>query len=279
MDWDNIAPFEAASFDDYTAPDKTGLRILVTIKHAAQLGDEYEFTADGLDIAGEYLEHDLNEWDDAALEQALLLVEALGGGEVVAVSVGPEEADKSLRKALAKGADRAIRIWDERLRLADPVTIARAVAGVAAKEQPDLVLTGTQSSDHAHGSTGTALARILGLPHGAVIAAVEWDGKAAMKITRELEGGTRHVFEMPAPAVLAIQTGTNVPRYATMRMIKQAKKKPLEVLDGAVLIDGGAGYKVRRMYTPVQEKAEMLEGSADEVAARIADLIRDRKGN
>ncbi|MCP5087639.1 MAG: 4Fe-4S dicluster domain-containing protein [Rhodobacteraceae bacterium] len=278
MDWDNLAPVQPGDMGSYTAPEKIGLRILVTVKHAAKLGDEYEFTADGLDIAGEYLEHDLNEWDDAALEQALLLIESIGGGEVVAVAVGPEEAEKSLRKVLAKGADRAVRIWDERLQNADPVTIARAIAGVAEAEQADLVLSGTQSSDQAHGSTGTALARILGLPHGSVIASVEWDGQGDMTVIRELEGGTRHVLTMPAPAVLAIQTGTNTPRYATMRMIKQAKKKPLEVLDGAALIDGGGGYRVRRMYTPEQEKAQMLEGTAEEVAEQIAALIRDKKG-
>ncbi|MFV2092490.1 MAG: heterodisulfide reductase-related iron-sulfur binding cluster, partial [Hyphomicrobiales bacterium] len=169
MDWDHLAPVAPADLGGYTAPEKTGLRILVTVKHVASLGDEYEFTADGLDIADDYLEHDLNEWDDAALEQALLLVEALGGGEVVAVTVGPQAAEKSLRKVLAKGADRGVRIWHDRLANADPVTIARAIAGVAVAEAPNLVLCGTQSSDQAHGSTGTVLARILGLPHGAVV--------------------------------------------------------------------------------------------------------------
>ncbi|WP_371225827.1 heterodisulfide reductase-related iron-sulfur binding cluster [Roseovarius sp. 2305UL8-3] len=278
MDWDNPAPVAPADLGGYTAPAKEGLRVLVTVKHAAKLGDEYEFTADGCDIVGDYLEHDLNEWDDAALEQALLLVEAIGGGEVIAVSIGPEESEKSLRKVLAKGADRAVRVWDDRLANADPVTIARAIAGIAVAEQPDLILSGTQSSDHAHGSTGTALARILGMPHGSVIASVEWDGAGDMTVVRELEGGTRHVLTMPAPAVLAIQTGTNTPRYATMRMIKQAKKKPLEVVDGSALIDGGGGYRVRKMYTPVQEKAQMLEGTAEEVAEQIATLIREKKG-
>lgn len=278
MGWDAPAPVAPPELAGYTAPEKTGLRLLVTVKHTAKLGDEYQFTADGRDVVGDYLDHDLNEWDDAALEQALLLAEAIGGAEVVAVTIGPEEAEKSLRKVLAKGADRAVRVWDDRLAGADPVTIARALAGIARIEAPDLILCGTQSSDHAHGSTGTALARILGLPHGSVIASVEWDGTGDMTVTRELEGGTRHVLMMPAPAVLAIQTGTNVPRYATMRMIKQAKKKPLEVIDGAPVVDGGGGYRVRRMYTPVQEKAKMLEGTADEVAQQIVAIIREKKG-
>jgi electron transfer flavoprotein alpha/beta subunit len=137
---------------------------------------------------------------------------------------------------------------------------------------------GVQSSDHAHGATGTALARILGLPHAAVVVGLEWDGAERLRVTRELEGGVRHSFALAAPAVLTIQTGANVPRYATMRMIKQAKKKPLVVLDGAPLLDDGGGYLVRRAYTPVQSKAEMLEGSADEIAAFIAKIIREQRG-
>ncbi|NIR59810.1 MAG: electron transfer flavoprotein subunit beta/FixA family protein [Gammaproteobacteria bacterium] len=255
------------------------MRILVAVKHVAVLGDEYEFTEDARDIRPEYLEYALNEWDDAALEEALLSVERLGGGEVVAVTVGPEDAESTLRKVLAKGADRAVRVWDERLLGADPVTVARALAGVAVQETPELIVAGAQSADHAHGATGTALARILDLPHAAVAVEVDWDGKANLKLVRELEGGMRHSFELPSPAVVTVQTGLNTPRYATMRMIKQAKKKPLVVLDGAPVLDGGASYAVRRMYTPQRSKAEMLEGNAQEVAAAIAEIIREKRGD
>ncbi len=278
MDWDNLTPVQPAGFSDYQAPPKEGPRILVAVKHAAVLGDEHGFTPDGRDVLPDYLEYTLNEWDDAALEEALLTIEKIGSGEVVAVAIGPEDADVSLRKVLAKGADRAVRIWDETLACADPVTIARAIAGIAKAEQPDLIFTGVQSSDHAHGSTGTALARILGLPHSAVIIGVEWDGTQKLSLVRELEGGTRHMFELPSPAVLAIQTGINEPRYATMRMIKQAKKKPLEVVDGATVVDGTGGYIVRKMYVPEQTKAEMFDGNPEEVASRIAEIIRDKMG-
>ncbi len=278
MDWNALAPVMPPQLESYGVPTKEGVRILVATKHVAVLGDEYVFTDDGRDILPEYLEYALNEWDDAALEEALLVVEKLGSGEVVAVCIGPEEAEATLRKALAKGADRAVRVWHDGLVGADPVTVARAIAGVADQEQPDMILAGVQSSDHAHGATGTVLARILGLPHAAVVVGMEWDGAGKIKVTRELEGGVRHAFEMPSPAVLTIQTGLNTPRYATMRMIKQAKKKPLAVLDGASLLDGGGGYVVRRMYTPEQSKAEMLQGSADEIAAAIADIIREQRG-
>ncbi len=279
MSWDNLAPVAPADLASYERPAKEGLRILVAVKHAAVLGDEYVFTEDGRDVQPDCLEYVLNEWDDAAMEEALQTVEKLGGGEVVAVAVGPENAEVSLRKVLAKGADRAIRVWDDGLIGADPVTIARALAGVAIQEEPDLIFAGVQSSDHAHGSTGIALARILGLPHAAVVVEMGWDGGSALKVTREMEGGVRHSFEIPAPAVLTAQTGINTPRYATMRMIKQAKKKPLVVLDGAAVLDGSGGYTVRRMYKPEQTKAQMLDGSAEEIAATIAGIIREKRGD
>lgn len=278
MQWEAPQPVVPASFDTYAPPARDGLRILVAVKHAALLGDEYEFTATGRDIGAEYLEHALNEWDDAALEEALVLADKLGGGEVVAVTVGPRGAGATLAKVLAKGAARAVRIWSDDLTGADPITIARAIAGVAVKENADLILCGVQSGDFAHGATGTALARILGLPLGVGVIELDWNGTDALVVTRELEGGVRHVFKMPSPAVLTIQTGGSPPRYATMRMIKQAKKKPLEVLDGSGVVDGSGGYVIRRMYTPEQQKAQMLEGSAAEIAAAIADIIRDSQG-
>lgn len=278
MDWQNLAPVEAAVFEAYDIPPKEGPRILVAIKHAAVLGDEFSLTDDGCDVRSEYLEFVLNEWDDAALEEALQLTEAIGSGEVVAVAIGSEDAETSLRKALAKGAHRAVRVWSEDLWSADPVTIARGLAGVARLENPDLILTGVQSADHAHGATGTALARILGLPHAAVVVGCEWDGESKLTLTRELEGGTLHTFQMNFPALLTIQTGINKPRYATMRMIKQAKRKPLIVLDGAAVQNGSGGYHVRRMYTPETTKAEMLPTNPKDVAEFIARMIREKAG-
>jgi len=278
VSWDAISPVTPASFAGYQAPAKNGPRILVTIKHVAKLGDEYGFTPDGRDVRREFMEFSLNEWDDAALEEALRTIEKLGSGEVVAVTVGDADADASLFKVLAKGANRAVRIWDDSLANADPITIARALAGVAAAEAPDLIFSGVQSGDQAHGATGTALARILGLPHAAVVVGFDWDGKDAMHLVRELEGGLRHSFDLQAPAVVAIQTGINTPRFATMKMVKQAKQKPLVVVDGKDVQDGSGGYQVRRMYVPEQTKAEMLTGTPSEIAKFIANLIREKKG-
>ena len=93
-----------------------------------------------------------------------------------------------------------------------------------------------------------------------------------------LEGGLRHSFELATPAVVAIQTGISVPRFATMKMIKQARDKPLVVVDGAGVVDGSGGYAVRRMYVPEQTKAQMLTGTPQELAKLIADIIRAKKG-
>ena len=278
MDWDNPAPLAAAVLDGWDIPPRDGPRIMVAIKHVAKLGDDLQFTDDQRDVSPRFLDFSLNEWDECALEEAIITVERTGKGEVVAVTVGPEDADASLLKALAKGANRAIRIWHDDLTGADPLIIARALAGVATREEPDLILTGTQSSDHGFGATGTALARILGLPHAAVVIGMEWDGAGALKVTREVEGGTRHTFAMTGPAVVAVQTGINVPRYATMRMVKQAKQKPLAVVGGSGVQDGSGGFMVRRMYKPQFDKAQMLSGGAADIAKFIMSVIREKIG-
>ena len=272
-------PVTVAELPEYDIPPKHGPRILVAVKHVGELGDDFAIAEDGLSIADEHFEYALNEWDDAALEQALLLSEQIGG-EVVAVTIGPEAAEATLRKVLAKGAQRAVRVWDDSLAGADPITVARALAGVARREEADLILTGVQSSDLAQGATGTALARVLGLPHAAVVLDAQWDGGATLTATRELEGGMRHRFELPAPALLTIQTGGHTPRYATMRMIKQAKQKTIAVLDGGAVGLDQAGATLRRLSTPVKTgQAEMLPGSAAEVAKAIADIVRKKRGD
>ena len=273
-------PVSAASLPPYDVPAKEGPRVLVAVKRVGELNPDFAIDESANTIDDEHFEHELNEWDEAALEEALLLTERLDTGEVVAVTIGPEDAEDTLRRALAKGAHRGVRVWDESLRDADPVTIARVLAGVAAQESPDIVLTGAQSADLGHGATGSALARILGLPHAAVVLGVEWDGGEAMTVTRELEGGMRQQFALPAPALLTVQTGGSTPRYATMRMIKQAKKKPIAVVDGAGVGLDQAGAVVRRLYEPPKSgRAAMIEGDAAAVAKAIADIIREKRGD
>ena len=187
------------------------------------------------------------------------------------MTVGDEEAEGALRRCLAMGADRAIRVDAEPR---DPVSTARALAEVVAAESPDLVLTGVQSADSVQGSTGAALAELIGLPRVAVVTRLDWSGSGPATVDRELEGGLVDVVEVDTPALLTIQTGINQPRYANLRAIKQAEQHEIRVVDAD---PGESAYRVRRMFTPPRGAgAELIDGNAAQVAQRIAELLQER---
>jgi electron transfer flavoprotein beta subunit len=247
------------------------VKVVVCVKQIAALGDEVEFAEDERDVDPDYLDYALNEWDTYATEEALRLTES-AGGEVVVVSVGPEDAEDAMRRCLAMGADRGIRVEAEEW--LEPIQVARALAEVVRAESPDLVFTGVQSADAVQAATGAALAELLDLPRVAVVTKIELaDGKAT--VNRELEGGLVDVVEVDTPALLTIQTGINEPRYATLRAIKQAEEKEIDVRRAGDL--GEPAYSVRRMFVPPKgEGAEMLNGSPADVAQRIKEIVGER---
>lgn len=248
------------------------MRTLVCIKQVKNLGDEVEFTADGTDVDPDYLDAALNEWDSYATEEAIRLREA-SGGEVVVVTCGPKESEAALRRCLAMGADRAVRV--EGVEGHDPIRVAHALAAVVRDESPDLVLCGVQSSDSVQAATGTALAELVGLPRVAVVTRLE-PGAGTARVHRELEGGIVDVVDVDLPAVLTIQTGINEPRYANLRAIKQAEQVEVAVRAAG---DAPSASRVRRMFTPPRgEGAEMLGGDPAEVARRIAEIVKERVG-
>ena len=260
------------------------MKLLVAVKQVAALDEDFEIRADGRDVEADFLIRDVNEWDDYSLEEALKIKEAAASPvEVVVVSVGPEDADEALRKCLAKGADRAIRVWDEAIEGSDAIAIARIIAAVARKESPQMLFAGVQSSDHAFASTGVATAAFLDWPHAAVVANLTYTpGADTAVFRRELEGGVLHEMQIECPAVLTIQLGINTPRYASLRSIKQAAAKPIEVLSlrdlgiaAADVGESGSLSRVRRMYIPDKGRAEMIEGGVEEQAARLAAIIKD----
>jgi len=259
------------------------VKIVVPVKQVAALDDEFELL-DGGGVDPDFIEWELNEWDTFSLEAALQIGEAVGETEVVAVSVGDEEADEGLLSCLAKGADRAVRVWDDALQGADALAVARTLAAAVQRESADLVLCGVQSSDAVNGATGVALAAHLGLPHVAVVKRIDYDAAAGTAtVERELEGGLVEVLRVNAPVLLTVQTGINEPRYATLRAIKQARDKQLDVVAlGDVGLDedtvaAAAGSRVRRLsHHEKGDGAEMLDGSPAELAARIADIVKER---
>jgi electron transfer flavoprotein beta subunit len=247
------------------------MKVVVCVKQVAVLGDEVEFTPDERDVDPDYIDHALNEWDAAATEEALQMRERLGEGEVVAVSAGEGEAEPALRRCLAMGADRAVRVAG---RFEDPFTVARALAEAVRAEEAQLVLCGVQSSDSVQAATGTALAELLGLARVAVVTKVELaDGRAT--VDRELEGGLVDIVDVDLPALLTIQTGINQPRYANLRAIKQAEQQEIALVEP----DGGGepAYRVRRMFSPPRGAgAEILSGGPAEIAQRIATIVQER---
>ena len=260
------------------------MKLMVAVKQVAALDEDFEIRADGRDVEPDFLVRDLNEWDDYSLEEAVKIKEAATTPvEVIAVCVGPDDADEALRKCLAKGADRAIRVWDEALEGSDPIAIARVLAAVARRERPAMLFAGVQSSDHAFAATGIATAALLEWPHAAVVANLTYTPEAATAVfRRELEGGVLHEMQIECPAVLTIQLGINAPRYASLRSIKQAAAKPIETLsladldlDPAQVGERGSLSRVRRMYIPDKGRAEMIEGSVEEKAARLAQIIKE----
>ncbi|WP_135827467.1 electron transfer flavoprotein subunit beta/FixA family protein [Halorussus halobius] len=259
------------------------MKVLVTVKEVAEVADDFEI--EGTEVGERYLEYDLNEWDDYAVEEAVQLKEDGPAEEVVAVSVGPERSEETIRMALAKGADRAVRVWDDALEdvdLLDVETKTDLLAAVVEEEDPDLVLTGVQSGDDNFGATGVSLADELGFQWGAVVNALDYDhDEGVAHVHRELEGGVEELTDVPLPAVLTIQTGINEPRYASLRGIRQAQSKEIAPKSLADLgLDADAvesDLELTSMYEPESESdAEIFEGDAGETAGKLAELLREK---
>jgi len=258
------------------------MKVLVTVTDVAVVDDEFEI--DGLDVDDRYLTYELNEWDDYAVEEAVQIAEDGTDVEVVTVTVGPERAEETIRKALAKGADRAVRVWDDAIaerELLDAETKASLLAAVAREEEPDLVLSGVQSGDDSFAATGVTLAEKLGVEWAAVVNRLGLDAAAGVaSVHRELEGGVEELTDVELPAVLTIQTGINEPRYASLRGIRQAQNKPLDVQTLADLgLDESALETPLRWtatYEPETEgEATVFEGGVDETTGELAAVLRD----
>lgn len=250
------------------------MKIVVALKQVPARDSVLRTGPSGRWIQEDDLSFEVNEPDAYALEAGLQLKEK-HGGEVIVVSAGPARAAQSIREALAKGADRAIHIEEERLECWDTLGIASLIAKAVQSEKPDLILTGLQSDDLGFGQTGVVLAELLGLPHATIIMEVErLDG--AIRVKRELEGGWFQHVEMPLPALLTIQSGISKLRYATLMGIKRAKTKEIRrVTAGDLGVAPAQATEIRRVYLPQKTKqTEMLDGSAKDAAAQLVERLK-----
>lgn len=256
------------------------MNIAVCIKQVPDTEARLRVAADGRWIDEDDLRFVINESDEHAIEEALQLAEA-SGGEVVAISLGPARVKEALRKALALGCARAIHLVDDAYQGGDAAATARALAAAIEREDVGLVITGSQSDDVGYGSTASMLAGELGWPHAWLVMGVEM-GDGSAEVVREMEGGINEVFRMSLPAVIEVQAGINHPRYASLKGIMKAKKKPLDTpAPGDLGLDSGrigtAGSRIHVVdvsFPDTGEGAEMIEGDPATAAKTLVEKLQ-----
>jgi electron transfer flavoprotein beta subunit len=256
------------------------MKILVCLKQVPHQDARLDLAPDGRWIREENIKFEINSYDQFALEEALRIKDAVGA-EVIVVSIGPERVGQALRTALGMGADRAVHVKDAALAGSDALGVARALAAVARAESPDLVLLGLMAEDDNLAAVGPMLGGLLDLPHTTAAMKIErLDGR--VRVEREVEGGALEVVELATPAVVAVQTGINQVRYASLKGIMAAKKKPIDARTAAELGVAGqvgasaARVRIEKVYPPPKgEGAEILSGSAEEVAGKLVAKIKE----
>lgn len=254
------------------------MKILVCLKQVPHKDARLEVNSSGTWIQDDSIKFEINDYDTYGIEEALRIKDA-GEAEVVVVTVGPARATQALRTALGMGADRAIQIWDDALESTDPLGISKILAAVAKEENPDLIFMGLMSDDGNNAVVGPMLAHMLDIPSATGVMSAKIDG-GSIQVERELEGGALEVVKLPTPCLLAVQTGMNEVRYASLKGIMQAKKKPLDNKSLADLgLDAGAvaaRVSIEKLFVPVKgDGAEILSGSADEVAQQLTGKIKE----
>jgi electron transfer flavoprotein beta subunit len=244
------------------------MKILVPVKRVVDYNVRVRVKADGSGVELANVKMSMNPFDEIAVEEALRLREAGKATEVVAVSIGPPQAQETVRTALAMGADRGIVV--EVADAVEPLTVAKILRAIVAEENPELVILGKQAIDDDCGQTGQMLAALLGWGQGTFASKVEI-GDGTVTVTREVDGGLQTV-SLKLPAIVTTDLRLNEPRYASLPNIMKAKKKPIAMKKIADLgIDPAPRLKVLKTVEPVGRKAGVKVGSVAELVARLRD--------
>jgi len=252
------------------------MEIVVPVKMVPDLVEELEVDAEGRDLDRSFLKLRLNEFDEHAVEEALLLKER-HGGRVAVVALDTAEVDEALYTCLAKGADRAIKVPGDFAAGVSSHAAAAALASVIRGLPHDLILTGVQAADDRDGQVGILLAEALGLPHVSVVSGVEPVGERAVTARQEYAGGVMAEFEVDLPCVLGIQAAREAPRYAPVSKVRQVMKTvTLEEVPAAGELPGPGSTVVRLARPERGGGAQVLEGSPEEVADRLVSILRDK---
>lgn len=242
------------------------MKVLVPVKRVIDYNVKPRVKADqsGVDLAN--VKMSMNPFDEISVEQAVRMKEAGTATEIVVVSIGPQQAQETIRTALAMGADRGILIkTDETV---EPLAVAKILKKVVDEEGPNLVILGKQAIDDDSNQTGQMLAALLGWPQGTFASKVEKNGDT-LKVTREVDAGLQ-VVTMPLPAIITADLRLNEPRYASLPNIMKAKKKPIDTMTPADLgVDAAPRLATVKVTEPPARAAGVIVGNVGELVDKL----------
>ncbi|MDA7634955.1 electron transfer flavoprotein subunit beta/FixA family protein [Alphaproteobacteria bacterium] len=242
------------------------MKILVPVKRVIDYNVKVRVKADqsGVELAN--VKMAMNPFDEIAVEQAIRFKEAGVATEVVAISIGPEQSQETIRTALAMGADRGIHVLASHD--TEPLAIAKILKAVIAKEEPGLVVMGKQSIDDDSNQTGQMLATLLGWPQATFASGVELNGDS-LNIIREVDSGLEHIT-CPMPAVITVDLRLNEPRYASLPNIMKAKKKPIDQVSLDDLgVDASQRLKTIKVEEPPAREAGIMVDSVPNLVEKL----------
>jgi len=244
------------------------MKILVPVKRVIDYNVKVRVKADQTGVELANVKMAMNPFDEIAVEQAIRLKEAGTASEVVAVSIGPDQAQETIRTALAMGADRGIHV--PAAHETEPLAIAKVLKALVGREEPGLVIMGKQAIDDDSNQTGQMLSALLGWPQATFASGVEIDG-GSLKVIREVDGGLEHIASS-LPAVITVDLRLNEPRYASLPNIMKAKKKPLDQIS---LDDLGVDASLRLTTVKVEEPPAREAGITVGSVAELVDKLKN----
>jgi len=250
----------------FPAAKSSIMKILVPVKRAIDKDVKIRVKADGSGVELGNVKMSMNPFDEIAVEEALRLKEAGKATEIVVASIGPQQAAETIRTALAMGADRGILVKTEGA--VEPLAVAKILKGIAAEEQPGLIIMGKQAIDDDCNQTGQMLAALLGWPQGTFASKLALEGEAIM-VTREVDGGFQTV-KLKMPSVVTTDLRLNEPRYASLPNIMKAKKKPIAEKTAA---DYGVDIKPRLEVVKTAEPPVRKSGVKVKTVAELVDKL------
>ncbi|MBU0804932.1 MAG: electron transfer flavoprotein subunit beta/FixA family protein [Alphaproteobacteria bacterium] len=247
------------------------MKVLVPVKRVVDYNVKIRVRPDGSGVELANVKMSMNPFDEIAVEEAIRLKETGKVDEIIVVSVGPQQAQETLRTALAMGADRAILVKVDEL--VEPLGVAKVLKGVVEAEQPGLVILGKQAIDDDANQTGQMLAALLGWSQGTFASKIVIEGDKA-KVTREVDGGLQTV-ELTMPTIVTTDLRLNQPRYASLPNIMKAKKKPLDEKSAA---DFGADVAPRLKVVKTEEPSGRKAGVKVKDVAELVDKLKNEAG-